>query len=279
MDGKEQRTPLLSKSDKAKNGHNSIQDEPNPRKDIVPGTETRRSFREYFRSCLGGTDAGNEVDGDDEPKIVTEKTTRVLKNSAKLHKHMKIMNNFAVLFATIGFCFMIVDMENLITYRYDTHPIESIIFKGIVTGSTLILICFVLEYHRTEIRLKMLSHDTHHRKSVLTWKVKGQIILEVIICALHVPIGYGYYMDIHSYSWVVYLDFALNVAMFLRIYLVGRMMRLNSSLQLEKTTTGFIAASFSGQCAEVYVFVHSCPKPELSKNFSSRVYLSTSCGK
>ncbi len=241
---REQRIPLLNKSQIEKN---SIEEDQYPKKQISRETATRHSFREYFHSCLGGnTKDTMELNGDDDE--AKNKATHKMDTHAKLFKHMKTVNDWAVFFAALGFGFMMADMENIVSYRYnnDDYQIESYIIKGTMTLSTIILIVLLIEYHRTDIKMKMISHDTLHMRNVVTWRTKAKIILEIIVCALHVPIGYDH-NGVHAHSVLMYVDFALNIAMFLRIFLVGRMMRLHSSLHIEKSTTGFIAASFSGQ--------------------------------
>ncbi len=82
---------------------------------------------------------------------------------------------------------------------------------------------------RYDTNIQMVSYGTNYNKHVLTWKKRGFIILEFLICSLHFPIGLSALFVGHGRSLAV-IFFVLSGAMFGRIFLVFRTLTLHSNL-------------------------------------------------
>ncbi|KAG5317862.1 KCNN protein, partial [Pseudoatta argentina] len=110
--------------------------------------------------------------------------------------------------------------------------------KTLISVSTVILLGLIFAYHALEVQLFMIDNCADDWRIAMTWQRIAQISVELAICAIH-PIPGEYYFlwttklankngDIGS-KWVPY-DVTLSLPMFLRLYLICRVMLLHSKL-------------------------------------------------
>ncbi|KAK3919775.1 Small conductance calcium-activated potassium channel protein 3 [Frankliniella fusca] len=110
--------------------------------------------------------------------------------------------------------------------------------KTLISVSTVVLLGLIVAYHALEVQLFMIDNCADDWRIAMTWQRITQITVELVICAVH-PIPGEYYFlwttklankggDIGS-KWVPY-DVTLSLPMFLRLYLICRVMLLHSKL-------------------------------------------------
>ncbi|XP_068081844.1 small conductance calcium-activated potassium channel protein [Anabrus simplex] len=110
--------------------------------------------------------------------------------------------------------------------------------KTLISVSTVILLGLIVAYHGLEVQLFMIDNCADDWRIAMSWQRITQIGLELGICAVH-PIPGKY-----SFVWTTKLanrngsidsqlvpyDVALSLPMFLRLYLICRVMLLHSKL-------------------------------------------------
>ncbi|KAF1558738.1 Small conductance calcium-activated potassium channel protein 2, partial [Eudyptula minor] len=113
----------------------------------------------------------------------------------------------------------------------------SFALKCLISLSTVILLGLIVMYHAREIQLFMVDNGADDWRIAMTYERIFFIALELIVCAIH-PIP-GQYL----FTWTARLaftyaasvadadvDIILSIPMFLRLYLIGRVMLLHSKL-------------------------------------------------
>uniref|UniRef100_T1KA83 Uncharacterized protein n=1 Tax=Tetranychus urticae TaxID=32264 RepID=T1KA83_TETUR len=111
--------------------------------------------------------------------------------------------------------------------------------KTLITVSTLMLVGLIVAYHALEVQqLFMIDNCADDWRIAMTCQRMSSIMIELLICAVH-PIPGEYF-----FSWrtklsnqnrqpltvLVPLDVILSLPMFLRLYLICRVMLLHSKL-------------------------------------------------
>lgn len=109
--------------------------------------------------------------------------------------------------------------------------------KCLISTSTVILLGLVVAYHGREIQLFMIDNGAEDWRIAMNGERLFFILLEIVVCAVH-PIP-GFYtftwqarqsftgMTTHTTADV---DILLSIPMFLRLYLIARVMLLHSRL-------------------------------------------------
>uniref|UniRef100_A0A8C3LF07 Potassium calcium-activated channel subfamily N member 1 n=1 Tax=Chrysolophus pictus TaxID=9089 RepID=A0A8C3LF07_CHRPC len=113
----------------------------------------------------------------------------------------------------------------------------SFALKCLISLSTVILLGLIVMYHAREIQLFMVDNGADDWRIAMTYERIFFIALELLVCAIH-PIP-GQYL----FTWTARLaftyaasvadadvDIILSIPMFLRLYLIGRVMLLHSKL-------------------------------------------------
>lgn len=111
----------------------------------------------------------------------------------------------------------------------------SLALKSLISLSTLILLGLVVLYHAREIQLFMVDNGAADWRVAMTRERALLISLELAVCAIHPAPGH------HRLGWTARLalsyapavaeadaDVLLSVPMFLRLYLLGRVLLLHS---------------------------------------------------
>ncbi|KAM3619621.1 uncharacterized protein V6R79_010955 [Siganus canaliculatus] len=148
----------------------------------------------------------------------------------------KQLSDYALVCGMFGIIVMVIETE-LSRGFYSKESISSYILKSLISFSTAILLGLILMYHAREIQLFMVDNGADDWRIALTFERVLFVVLELLICAIH-PIP-GQYM----FTWTAQLAFSytssvadadvdiiLSVPMFLRLYLIGRVMLLHSKL-------------------------------------------------
>uniref|UniRef100_A0A672TIT8 Calmodulin-binding domain-containing protein n=1 Tax=Strigops habroptila TaxID=2489341 RepID=A0A672TIT8_STRHB len=113
----------------------------------------------------------------------------------------------------------------------------SLALKCLISFSTIILLGLVIVYHAREIQLFMVDNGADDWRIAMTYERIFFICLEILVCAIH-PIPGNY-----TFTWTARLAFSyapstttadvdiiLSIPMFLRLYLIARVMLLHSKL-------------------------------------------------
>ncbi|XP_015272807.1 PREDICTED: small conductance calcium-activated potassium channel protein 2-like [Gekko japonicus] len=117
------------------------------------------------------------------------------------------------------------------------ESLYSLALKCLISLSTIILLGLIIVYHAREIQLFMVDNGADDWRIAMTYERIFFICLEILVCAIH-PIPGNY-----TFTWTARLAFSytpstaiadvdiiLSIPMFLRLYLIARVMLLHSKL-------------------------------------------------
>ncbi|GAA6232898.1 small conductance calcium-activated potassium channel protein 3-like isoform X1 [Lates japonicus] len=148
----------------------------------------------------------------------------------------KQLSDYALVCGMFGIIVMVIETE-LSRGFYSKESIYSYVLKGLISLSTAILLVLIVMYHAREIQLFMVDNGADDWRIAMTFERILFVVLELLVCAIH-PIP-GQYV----FTWTARLAFSytasvadadvdiiLSVPMFLRLYLIGRVMLLHSKL-------------------------------------------------
>ncbi|XP_067638119.1 small conductance calcium-activated potassium channel protein isoform X2 [Eurosta solidaginis] len=164
---------------------------------------------------------------------------RLGKRKALFEKRKRI-SDYALVMGMFGIIVMVIENELSSAGVYTKASFYSTALKTLISVSTVILLGLIVAYHALEVqvRLFMIDNCADDWRIAMTWQRISQISLELFICAIH-PIPGEYY-----FQWTTKLanknktmgtetvpyDVALSLPMFLRLYLICRVMLLHSKL-------------------------------------------------
>ncbi|XP_075579542.1 small conductance calcium-activated potassium channel protein 1 [Pelecanus crispus] len=153
-----------------------------------------------------------------------------------LFEKRKRLSDYALIFGMFGIVVMVTETE-LSWGVYTKESSYSFALKCLISLSTIILLGLIVMYHAREIQLFMVDNGADDWRIAMTYERIFFIALELIVCAIH-PIP-GQYL----FTWTARLaftyaasvadadvDIILSIPMFLRLYLIGRVMLLHSKL-------------------------------------------------
>ncbi|KAG9510952.1 Small conductance calcium-activated potassium channel protein, partial [Fragariocoptes setiger] len=155
-----------------------------------------------------------------------------------LFEKRKRISDYALIFALIGIGLMIFENECSSAGYYTKASVYSYAAKTIISVSTVLLLSLIGAYHALEVQLFMIDNCADDWRIAMTMKRIGQIMLELGICLVH-PIPCELYftwttrLNNHGGRLVstrVPMDVVLSLPMFLRLYLICRVMLLHSKL-------------------------------------------------
>ncbi|XP_063147079.1 small conductance calcium-activated potassium channel protein 1 isoform X2 [Candoia aspera] len=153
-----------------------------------------------------------------------------------LFEKRKRLSDYALIFGMFGIVVMVTETE-LSWGIYSKDSSYSFALKCLISLSTAILLGLIIMYHAREIQLFMVDNGADDWRIAMTYERIFFITLELLVCAIH-PIPGQYF-----FTWTTCLaftyatseasadvDITLSVPMFLRLYLIGRVMLLHSKL-------------------------------------------------
>ena len=155
----------------------------------------------------------------------------------ELYQRRKVICDFALAFALIGIILMVTETELCLANVYTKSSTPSLLIKSCITISTVTLLGFILWYHILDIKLFMCDNSVEDWRLAMSKQRILKIVGELLIFAIH-PIPGDY-----DYTWTTYndetheistakvpVDVIFSLPMFLRLYLVCRVMMLHSRL-------------------------------------------------
>ncbi|XP_071342080.1 small conductance calcium-activated potassium channel protein 1b [Trachinotus anak] len=148
----------------------------------------------------------------------------------------KQLSDYALVCGMFGIIVMVIETELSRGY-YNKESIYSYVLKGLISLSTAILLGLIVMYHAREIQLFMVDNGADDWRIAMTFERILFVVFELLVCAIHpVPGQYVFTWTARlafSYTASVAdadVDIILSVPMFLRLYLIGRVMLLHSKL-------------------------------------------------
>uniref|UniRef100_A0A8C8E8W9 Uncharacterized protein n=1 Tax=Otus sunia TaxID=257818 RepID=A0A8C8E8W9_9STRI len=152
-----------------------------------------------------------------------------------LFEKRKRLSDYALIFGMFGIVVMVIETE--LSWGAYTKSLYSLALKCLISLSTIILLGLIIVYHAREIQLFMVDNGADDWRIAMTYERIFFICLEILVCAIH-PIPGNY-----TFTWTAQLAFSyapstttadvdiiLSIPMFLRLYLIARVMLLHSKL-------------------------------------------------
>ncbi|NXM37928.1 KCNN2 protein, partial [Gymnorhina tibicen] len=180
----------------------------------------------------GGTNNG----GGKSSKKKNQNIGYKLGHRRALFEKRKRLSDYALIFGMFGIVVMVIETE-LSWGAYTKESLYSLALKCLISLSTIILLGLIIVYHAREIQLFMVDNGADDWRIAMTYERIFFICLEILVCAVH-PIPGNY-----TFTWTARLAFSyapstttadvdiiLSIPMFLRLYLIARVMLLHSKL-------------------------------------------------
>lgn len=149
----------------------------------------------------------------------------------------KRISDYALAFAMFGIAMMILETEMTMALVYTKESYYSMTLKSLITISTVILLGLILTYHGLEIQLFVVDNCIDDWRIAVSCRRTIQLAVELVICVVHPVPGTAYFTwtavhsDGHRLSAaLVPVDIFFSLPMFLRLYLICRVMLLHSRL-------------------------------------------------
>ncbi|XP_021428847.2 small conductance calcium-activated potassium channel protein 1b isoform X1 [Oncorhynchus mykiss] len=178
----------------------------------------------------------NSEGGSDTPQKKTKDIGYRLSQRKALFGKRKQLSDYALIFGMLGIVIMVMETE-LSWGVYTKESSYSFSLKCLISLSTAILLGLIVMYHAREIQLFMVDNAVDDWRIAMTYERIFLVLLELLVCAIH-PIP-GQYV----FTWTARLaftympsvtdadvDIVLSIPMFLRLYLISRVMLLHSKL-------------------------------------------------
>jgi len=210
----------------------------------IPGSQTALNVN----TCTANMGKKTTGDGDKSHKSDDRKGSisdsnqynlshRLGRRKALFEKRKRI-SDYALIMGMFGILVMIGENELSSAGVYTKGDFYSTAFKTLISVSTLVLLGLIIAYHSLEVQLFMIDNCADDWRIAMTWQRITQIGMELVICAVHPIPGEYYFLWTTKLSnhggkigsqWVP-VDVTLSLPMFLRLYLICRVMLLHSKL-------------------------------------------------
>ncbi|XP_068175987.1 small conductance calcium-activated potassium channel protein 2-like [Antennarius striatus] len=214
--------------------------------DLLSGQEpfqhlSSANLEDDFSKVVGedSSKANSETLSGEEGSIPQKKTKDIsyrLGQRKVLFVKRKQLSDYALVCGMFGIVVMVIETE-LSRGPYSKESVYSYVLKGLISLSTAILLGLIILYHAREIQLFMVDNGADDWRIAMTFERIFCVALELLICAIHpIPGQYVFTWNARlafSYTASVAdadVDIILSVPMFLRLYLIGRVMLLHSKL-------------------------------------------------
>ncbi|KAJ8289999.1 hypothetical protein GJAV_G00007580 [Gymnothorax javanicus] len=185
------------------------------------------------RGC-GGSTGGTGTSK--APKRKHQNIGYKLGHRRALFEKRKRLSDYALIFGMFGIVVMVIETE-LSWGVYSKSSMYSLALKCLISLSTVILLGLIIAYHAREVQLFVIDNGADDWRIAMTMERVLLIALELLVSAVHpVPGDFRFHWRARlafSYTPSVAeadLDMVLSVPMFLRLYLIARVMLLHSKL-------------------------------------------------
>ncbi|KAL0985233.1 hypothetical protein UPYG_G00154400, partial [Umbra pygmaea] len=153
-----------------------------------------------------------------------------------LFEKRKRLSDYALIFGMFGIVVMVIETE-LSWGVYNKSSMYSLALKCLISLSTVILLGLIIAYHAREVQLFVIDNGADDWRIAMTLERVLLISLELLVSAVHpVPGDFKFQWRARlAFSYTLSqaeadLDMVLSVPMFLRLYLIARVMLLHSKL-------------------------------------------------
>ncbi|XP_023372172.1 small conductance calcium-activated potassium channel protein 3 isoform X2 [Otolemur garnettii] len=153
-----------------------------------------------------------------------------------LFEKRKRLSDYALIFGMFGIVVMVIETE-LSWGLYSKDSMFSLALKCLISLSTLILLGLIIAYHTREVQLFVIDNGADDWRIAMTYERILYISLEMLVCAIHpIPGEYKFFWTARlAFSYTpsraeADVDIILSIPMFLRLYLIARVMLLHSKL-------------------------------------------------
>ncbi|XP_032873334.1 small conductance calcium-activated potassium channel protein 2 isoform X1 [Amblyraja radiata] len=187
-------------------------------------------------SAGGGGGGGNEGNNNKSCKKKNNNIAYKLGHRRALFEKRKRLSDYALIFGMFGIVVMVIETE-LAWGAYQKGSLYSLALKCLISLSTIILLGLIIVYHAREIQLFMVDNGADDWRIAMTYERIFFICLEILVCAIHpIPGNYTFIWTARlafSYTTstaIADVDIILSIPMFLRLYLIARVMLLHSKL-------------------------------------------------
>ncbi|PVD19346.1 hypothetical protein C0Q70_19833, partial [Pomacea canaliculata] len=154
-----------------------------------------------------------------------------------LYQKRKKISDYCLVCGMFGIVAMVLETELSMADVYDKSDFASLFIKSLISLSTVILLGLILAYHALEVKLFAVDNCVEDWRIAISWRRMIQLFVEILICAIHpIPGNFTFEWtvikaeDKASVARVVSVDVLLSIPMFLRLYLICRVMLLHSRL-------------------------------------------------
>ncbi|XP_056592208.1 small conductance calcium-activated potassium channel protein 2 isoform X1 [Triplophysa dalaica] len=204
--------------------------------DSVPSKPENNSTTLMPYSAGDGGGGGCGHSGGKSGKKKNQNIGQKLGHRRALFEKRKRLSDYALIFGMFGIVVMVIETE-LSWGAYGKESLYSLALKCLISLSTIILLGLIIIYHAREIQLFMVDNAADDWRIAMTYERIFFMCLEILVCAIH-PIPGNY-----TFTWTARLAFSyapsktdadvdiiLSIPMFLRLYLIARVMLLHSKL-------------------------------------------------
>ncbi|KAG7457874.1 hypothetical protein MATL_G00231800 [Megalops atlanticus] len=185
---------------------------------------------------LGGAGSGAVRGANKAPKRKNQNIGYKLGHRRALFEKRKRLSDYALIFGMFGIVVMVIETE-LSWGVYTKSSMYSLALKCLISLSTIILLGLIIAYHAREIQLFVIDNGADDWRIAMTTQRVLLIALELLVSAVHpVPGDFKFHWRARlAFSYTpslaeADLDMVLSVPMFLRLYLIARVMLLHSKL-------------------------------------------------
>uniref|UniRef100_A0A1I8GZA0 CaMBD domain-containing protein n=1 Tax=Macrostomum lignano TaxID=282301 RepID=A0A1I8GZA0_9PLAT len=191
----------------------------------------------------GGAGAGPDLNSpqpEATPSLASRQSRSVgyrLGRRRELYEKRKRLSDYALGFGMFGIAVMVLETELFMAKQYDKSAVYSTVLRSLISISTLALVGLIFAYHALEIQLFSIDNCIEDWRVAISSRRVGQMVAEVCVCAIH-PLP-----NALTFSWTTYvphdrssktvdvpIDLFLTLPMFLRLYLIFRVMLLHSKM-------------------------------------------------
>ncbi|PAA60652.1 hypothetical protein BOX15_Mlig020603g2 [Macrostomum lignano] len=185
---------------------------------------------------MNGSSYGSSV-GEQPKTYKYENVGARLARRKELFVRRKLIADLSLFFAMLGIVLMIVETELCMANVFNKGQPGSIIVKSLISITTAILLGFITWYHYLDIKVFMIDNSIDDWRLAITMSRGFHLALELLVCAVH-PIPGQHEVQMLVYDdtkrvrllQVIPIDVIFSLPMFLRFYLVCRVMMLHSRL-------------------------------------------------
>nr|XP_046256065.1 small conductance calcium-activated potassium channel protein 2 isoform X2 [Scatophagus argus] len=185
---------------------------------------------------VGAVGAGARSSTSKAPKRKNQNIGYKLGHRRALFEKRKRLSDYALIFGMFGIVVMVIETE-LSWGVYTKSSMYSLALKCLISLSTVILLGLIIAYHAREVQLFVIDNGADDWRIAMTMERVLLIALELLVSAVHpVPGDFKFQWRARlAFSYApsqaeADLDMVLSVPMFLRLYLIARVMLLHSKL-------------------------------------------------